>query len=255
MGKPVAGLQMYSVRDEAERDLLGTLEKVAEMGYKAVETIGYFNAPPSLLKRKLDELGLVAPSAFVSLNFKTLGKLGKDFAKDIEAAGLLGVSYIVVPWVPMQEQPSMEDVKFLSDVLIRCGEQTREAGMKLVLHNHDYEFKLVDGKPAIDRILELVPPALMDMELDLGWIFMAGYDPAEYLLKHKSRVPLVHLRDFKQGRKDTEIGTGVVDYDRLLKAVDEAEVEYMYVEQEHFADNSLNSAMANMIYLKKMGYC
>lgn len=148
----------------------------------------------------------------------------------------------------------MDDMKFLADVLTRCGSQVRAAGMKLGLHNHDYEFKLVDGKPAFDRLLELVPAELMVAELDLGWIYMAGYDPAEYLMKHKARTPLVHIRDFKSGRKDAELGRGIVNCDKLLEAVEAAEVEYMFVEQEHFLSSSLESARANRLYLQKMGY-
>lgn len=254
MGKPVVGIQMYSLRDETERDILDTFEKVAEMGYKAVESIGYFNAPPNQLKKRADELGLEIPSKLVSVNFKTLAKLDRDFAKDIEIAAQIGVSYVIIPWVPMHEQPTMEDMKFLADVLIRCGEQTRAADMKLALHNHDYEMKLVDGRPAFDRLLELVPEELMVAELDLGWIYMAGHDPAEYLRKHQARTPLIHIRDFKTGRKDTELGKGVVGIEKLLGVIEEMNVEYMFVEQEDFLTSSLDSARANILYLKKLGY-
>ncbi|MFF2889562.1 sugar phosphate isomerase/epimerase family protein [Paenibacillus sp. NPDC057967] len=254
MGKPIAGIQMYSLRDEAERDILGTLEKIAEMGYKAIESIGYFNAPPEQLKKRADELELAIPSMLVSLNFKTLAKLDRDFHNDIEFAAGIGVSYIIVPWVPMHEQPTIEDMHFLADVLIRCGEQARAAGMKLALHNHDYEWKLVDGRPAFDRILELVPEELLVAELDLGWIYMAGYDPVEYLKKHKARTPLVHIRDFKMGRKDTELGKGIVGIERLLQEIEKSDVEYMFVEQEDFLTSSVDSAKANILYLKKMGY-
>lgn len=254
MGKPIAGIQMYSLRDEAERNILETLEKVAGMGYQAVELIGYFNAPPHQLKDKADSLGLELPAILVSPNFKTLGKLDKDFANDIEIAAQIGVKYIVIPWVPMHEQPSVDDMHFLADVLIRCGEQTRKAGLRLALHNHDYEMKLVDGKPAFDRLLEMVPEELMALELDLGWLFMAGYNPAEYLRRHKSRAPLVHIRDFRIGRKDTELGKGVVGVADLVQEIEKAQVEYMFVEQEDFLTCSLDSARANMLYLKKMGY-
>ncbi|WP_165861329.1 sugar phosphate isomerase/epimerase family protein [Paenibacillus paeoniae] len=254
MGKPIAGIQMYSLRDEAERDILSTIEQVAEMGYKAIESIGYFNAPPDQFKKRADELGLAIPSKLISLNFKTLAKLDKDFATDVEIAARLGVSYVSIPWVPMHEQPTIDDMYFLADVLIRCGEQTKAAGMKLALHNHDYELKLVEGRPAFDRLLELVPEELMVAELDLGWVFMAGYDPAEYLKKHQSRTPLVHIRDFKIGRKDTELGKGLVGIDKLLEVIEQMDVEYMFVEQEDFLTSSLDSAKANILYLKKLGY-
>lgn len=143
--KPMVGIQMYSLRDEAERDFLGTLEKVAEMGYEAIEPMGYFNAKAPILKEKAEQVGLVIPSTFISLNFKVPGKLQNDFAKELDYAGLLGVNYIVTPWIPIQEQPTMDDIMFLSEVLTHCGQQVKDAGMNYALHHHDFEFKLVEG--------------------------------------------------------------------------------------------------------------
>ncbi|MBH5320886.1 sugar phosphate isomerase/epimerase [Paenibacillus sp. GSMTC-2017] len=254
MGKPIVGIQMYSLRDEAERDLFGTLEKVAEMGYKAVELIGYFNAKAEKLKERAEQAGLRIPSTFISLNFKVIGKLQNDFAKELDYAGVLGVKYIVTPWIPVQEQPTMDDVKFLANVLTKCGQQAKDAGIQFGIHNHDTDFKLVDGKPLFDHLLERVPQELMMAELDLGWIYMAGYRPADYLRKYRGRVPLVHLRDFVKGRKDTELGKGVVGCEELLGELAPAEVECVFVEQEHFLESSLLSAKANMEYLRKIGY-
>ncbi|HTG71153.1 MAG TPA: TIM barrel protein [Candidatus Udaeobacter sp.] len=254
MTKPVIGIQLYALRDQTEIDFLGTLEKVAEIGYKAVEFAGYFKTPANELKSKMDEIGLIAPSAHVPLNYSDSKHMESDLAGQIDYAKELGLTYIISPWAPLPEQPTMDDVKHLVDVLTKCGKQVKAAGMQYGYHNHDFEFKLVDKKPIIDLVLSLVPPELLTMQFDLGWVHMAGFKPAEYLSKYKGRVPLVHIKDFHKGRKDAEIGKGEVGYDQLLRELEPAGVAFMIVEQEQFVSSSLESAVNNYQYLKAQGF-
>ncbi|MHA7965376.1 sugar phosphate isomerase/epimerase family protein [Paenibacillus sp. CAU 1782] len=253
--KPSAGLQMYSLRDESERDMLGTLDKVAEIGYKTVEAAGYFNATPDGLRERADSLDISIPSTLVALNFKELGKLQSDFAEQVKMARELGVSYIVVPWIPMQESPSMEDITFLSGVLKRCGEQAQKAGIQLSLHNHEYEWKLVDGKPAYDRLMEAVneESKLLDSALDVGYLKLAGGSLLDFLERYRGKVPIAHIRDFKNGRMDTELGEGVLHCEQYVKELERAGVDYLFVEQENFEGSSLQSAKTNFQFLQRMG--
>lgn len=252
--RPVVGIQMYSLRDQTEIDFLGTLEKVAEIGYKAVEFTGYFKTPSNELKSKLDELGLIAPSVHVPINFSNTKHMETDFAGQIKYAKELGVSYVVTPWGPLPEQPTKENVSYLVDVLTKLGKQVKDAGMQYSYHNHEFEFKLVDNEPVIDHILRQVPPDLLVMQFDLGWIYMAGHSPAMYLEKYKGRVPTVHLKDFSKGRNDAEIGKGEVGYTELLSKVETADVSFMFVEQEQFEASSLDSAVNNYNYLQCKGF-
>jgi sugar phosphate isomerase/epimerase len=253
--KPAAGLQMYSLRDEIERDMMGTLEKVAEIGYKTIEAAGYFNAKPESLRERAESLGISIPSTLVALNFKELNKLQSDFARQVKMADELGVSYIVVPWIPLQESPSMEDIEFLSGVLKRCGEQALKAGMKLALHNHEYEWKLVDGRPAYDRIMESVceESELLAPALDVGYLMLAGGNLPDFLERYRGRVPIAHIRDFKNGRMDTELGEGALHCEQYIKELERSAVDYLFVEQENFEGSSLQSAKANYQFLQKLG--
>lgn len=253
--KPTVGLQMYSVRDECERDMLGTLEKIAEIGYTAIEMAGYFNAPPKQLKDKASAIGIQIPSTLVSLNFKRLGRLQSDFAKEVEIAGEIGVSYVSIPWFPLQESPSMNDVSFVCDVLRRCGEQVKEAGMKLALHNHENVWKRVEDKPAYERILDAISTGVMDAELDVGWMALAGMDMNAFLRSYGDRVSLVHLRNFKNGRMDTELDQGVLDYTGYLQDLNKSKAAYLFVEQESFEESSLESARRNYNFLERQGFC
>ncbi|WP_053373229.1 sugar phosphate isomerase/epimerase family protein [Paenibacillus sp. FJAT-27812] len=254
MAKPAIGISMYSLRDQTEIDFLGTLEKVAEIGYKAVEFTGFFKTPAMELKSKLDELGLIASSAHVPLNYSDSKHMESDFAGQIEYAKEVGIPYIITPWSPLPEEPSMDNVLHLVEVFTKCGEQVKASGMQYVYHTHDFEFKLVDRMPIIDHVLARVSPDLMKVQFDLGWMHMAGYNPAEYLKKYKGRVPLVHMKDFFKGRKDAEVGKGEVGFERLMNEFEPAGVSFMIVEQEQFNVSSLKSAANNYQYLKSFGF-
>ncbi|WP_419876067.1 sugar phosphate isomerase/epimerase family protein [Candidatus Pristimantibacillus sp. PTI5] len=254
MAKPGIGIQMYSLRDQTEIDFLGTLEKAAKIGYTAVEFAGYFKTPAKELKSKLEELGLKAPSVHVPLNFSDSKHMESDFAGQIEYAKELGVSYIITPWAPLPELPTMDNVKYLIDVFTKCAQQVRAAGMQYGYHNHEFEFKLVEKKPIIDHILSGMPTELMIMEFDLGWLHVAGYKPVDYLRKYKGRIPVVHLKDFNKGLKDAEIGKGEVGYAQLLSELEPAGVDFMFVEQEQFESSSLDSAANNYQFLKDHGF-
>lgn len=171
----------------------------------------------------------------------------------IEYGAELGLTYVITPWASVPEQPTLDDVKHLADVLIKCGEQVKAAGLKYGYHNRDADFKLVEDKPFIDHLLELVPAELMTMQFDLGWVFIAGYSPADYLKKYKGRVPLTHFKDFTNGRKDAEVGKGKVGYEHLVQAAELADVEFVFVEQEQFEKSSLESAEQNYLFLKNHG--
>ncbi|WP_219834941.1 sugar phosphate isomerase/epimerase [Paenibacillus sp. R14(2021)] len=248
MAKPVVGLQLYTLRDQTEKDFRGTIRKVAEMGYKAVEFAGYFNTPAEELKALLDELGLEAPSAHVALNFGEPDKIKKDLAKQIEYAKELGLKYIVTPWAPLPENPTEEDVSKLAVILEAAGKQVKEAGLIYGYHNHDFEFKQVNSKPIIDMLLEMVSEEFMVAEFDLGWVHMGGQSPVDYVRRYAGRVPLVHFKDFGQGRSDTEVGNGVVDLKSVFAVAEQAGIQYFIVEQEEFERSSLESAKTSLAF-------
>jgi sugar phosphate isomerase/epimerase len=252
--KPIIGMQMYSLRDEAEIDFLGTLEKVAEIGYKAVELTGFFNVPAKELKNKLKILGLSAPSAHIPLNFNDMPNMLSEFSAQLEYAKEVGFDFIITPWAPLPEEPLMDDVKHLVDVFTKCGLKVKEMGMKYGFHNHEDEFKLIEGKTVLEHLMEQMPKELMTLELDLGWVHMAGYEPDLYIHKFKDRIKLIHAKDFTDGRKDIEVGRGKVGYDKLIRTADSAGIAYIFVEQEQFEVNSLESARVNFDYFRKLGY-
>ncbi|MBW7457706.1 sugar phosphate isomerase/epimerase family protein [Paenibacillus sepulcri] len=254
MAKPVVGLQLYTLRDLTDKDFLGTIRKVADMGYKAVEFAGYFNTPAKELKSVLDGTGLEAPSAHVGLNFSSPDKIQEDLAKQIEYAQEIGLKYIVTPWAPLPENPAEEDVNSLAAILEAAGRQVNEAGLRYGYHNHAFEFKLVNGRPLIDLLLERVPAEYLFAEFDLGWVHMGGQKPIDYVNRYAGRVPLAHFKDFGEGTRDTEIGKGVVDLKSVLGVAEQAGIEYFIVEQEEFNSSSLESAKICLEFFRENGF-
>lgn len=252
--KPVIGLQLYTLRELTQTDFLGTIRKVADIGYKAVEFAGYFNTPAKELRDLLDGLGLEAPSAHIGLNFQEPDKLESDLAAQIEYAKELGLSYIVTPYAPLPETPEMEDVRKLAAILEKAGRQVTAAGLTYGYHNHDFEFKFVEGKTVMDHLLELVPAELLIAEFDLGWVHMGGQTPVDYINRYAGRVPLAHFKDFGQGTRDTEIGRGVVDLKSVLPVAESAGIRYFIVEQEEFSRPPLESAALSLQFFRDNGF-
>jgi sugar phosphate isomerase/epimerase len=254
MAKPQVGLQLYTLRDQTEKDFLGTIRKVADMGYDYVEFAGYFNTSAADLKKVMEETGIKAVSAHISLSFNEPDKIESDLAKQIDYAKHIGLKYIITPWAPLPETPVMADVESLAATLEKAARQVQEAGLVYGYHNHDFEFKLVDDKPLIDILLEKIPAELMIIEFDLGWVHMGGQSPAKYVKKYAGRAPVVHLKDFGDGRRDTEVGSGVVDYESVFAVAEDAGIQYFIVEQEEFASSSLESAKLSLDYLRSRGF-
>lgn len=251
---PIVGLQMYSLRDLAEKDFIGTLRKVAEMGYQAVELAGYYDTPAKELKSVLDSIGLKAPSAHMSIHYDDDWKKIESYvAKQVEYARLIGLEYLITPWTPLPDNPTEEDVEALAKILECIGKQVHEAGLTYGYHNHEFEFKLIDKKAVIDLLLERIPEKYMVMEFDLGWIYMGGQNPADYVMRYAGRVPLVHFKDFGKGRRDTEVGEGVVNLKSVLKAAESAGVQYYFVEQEEFTSSSLESLTKSLAFFRENG--
>jgi sugar phosphate isomerase/epimerase len=253
MAKAQVGIQMYTFRDLTDKDLIGTLKKVADIGYKAVEFAGFFGNPSSEVKKALSDFGLKAPSAHIPLNFEEPDKTESELAAHIEYAKEIGLEYVITPYAPLSEEPSLAEIEKFIATIDKASKQVTAAGLKYGYHNHDFEFKLVDGKTIMDRLLESIPADRLIAEFDLGWVQVAGHKPVDYINKYAGRVPLAHFKDFVEGRRDTEIGRGNVDFDSVINVADAAGIEYFIVEQEQYPSSSLESAAQCFEFFKERG--
>jgi sugar phosphate isomerase/epimerase len=229
------GLQLYSLRAEMGQSFEGTLEKLAEIGFKEMEFAGYFDKSPAEVKTILDRFGLTSPAAHIQLN-----AIRQNLEKEIETAATIGQKYIVVPSLPANER-TLDDYLAHAETLNRAGEAAKAAGIKMGYHNHSFEFEpLNNGKLGYDYLLELTEPELVDMEMDLFWIINAKQDPVTYFQNHPGRFSNLHVKDMAVGGEMTDVGRGTIDFARLFSHAEDAGFQHYFIEHDN-PDDGLNS--------------
>jgi sugar phosphate isomerase/epimerase len=239
------GLQLYTVRDLTAQDMLGTLERLAAIGYRAVEFAGYGNASVRDIRATLDQHGMTAVGAHVALdNFES------RFDQTIDDLQTLGCRYAIVPWVAEDRRGSLSNAQRLADQLNRLGEQVRAAGLQFAYHNHAFEFDPIDGSSLWDVLLRESDPELVALELDVFWAEYAGFDPVEMIGRLTGRVPLLHAKDISRDdpKADAPIGDGTLPWPRMLEAAEAAGVEWLIVEQDRPRDalRDVERSLANL---------
>jgi sugar phosphate isomerase/epimerase len=249
------GLQLYTLRDETSHDFVGTLKKVADIGYKAVEFAGYGDIPAKEMKKVLDGLGLKAASSHVGLPFLNRELLESTLAYHIEYNKEIGSEYIVVPWAPFDGLTSIEELQPYLDDLKVAAEACKQAGIGFAYHNHAMEFAKIGDKTIHEIIFESLDPELLLVEMDLYWVKKAGLDPKSYLCKYKGRAPLIHVKDMTADDRGffTEVGRGIINYPAIFDKAEELGVKYYIVEQDQCERPPLESIRMSYDYLKTLG--
>lgn len=276
------GLQLYTLGEAPYRDLEGTLQRVAKIGYRTVEPVALMKRTARQLRAALDQAGLSCPSTHVPL--QTFGAGGPSLAGDIGRLAaemhVLGVKYVVVPIFPVPARIKPRKAESGVDFLARAGREMtaddwrrtaaelnakgaalRREGLRLAYHNHNVEFARYGSHTAFELLLANTDPDLVRFEMDIGWVAAAGVDPIPLLRAHARRFRLVHIKDLKAGtvpnhafRMDpADVGSGHLDWKRILPIAYEAGVRYYYVEQEPpFAEPRMDAARTDYDYLSRL---
>ena len=230
------GVQMYMVRKQAATDLAGAFKAIKGAGFDQVELypIAYHQSPAEL-KKMLGDTGLSA----VSGHFDYTG-----LNMSVEYAHGLGLKYLVCPMLPEDQKLSLDGFKKAAAYFSQWGEATKKAGMEFVFHNHDYEFKPIDGSNGWTVLMRETDAKLVKLEFDLFWLTTAGQDPMTMLKKHADRAVLVHLKDRVANAPQsfivndaatsycTELGKGTVNWPALLKQAHSQGIRYAYLDQD-----------------------
>lgn len=242
------GLQLYTLRDDLERDFRGTLEAVARLGFQGVELAGNHGGMDGPgLRRLLDELGLRALAAHVGLE-----KLEAELEREAELALELGATRLVVPW---WNAPDEAGWLALAGRLSALAGRLAGRGLRLAYHNHAHELEArAGGTTALDAILGRAPA--VDAELDVAWVHAGGARPAEYLARYAGRTGLVHVKDVRRkpegGWLTVELGRGEVDLPAALAAARDAGATWLVVEQDHCERPPLESVAASLAHLRAL---
>jgi len=233
-------LQLYTVRDETAKDFVGTLRKVAAVGYKGVEFAGYGGLSAHEMKALLTEIGVRAVSTHVRLE-----ALEQDLAKEIAYCQEIGCTFLVLPWLA-PELRTIETFRQLAPRLNAFGHQCQEADITFCYHNHDFEFVQHDGETFMNVLLAHTDPTLVKLECDMYWTAYAGVSPSTFLQQHAGRVPLVHLKDMTPERTFTEVGNGTLNLASLIDIARSSGTQEFIVENDAPTIPSLESARRSL---------
>ncbi|RXZ65847.1 sugar phosphate isomerase/epimerase family protein [Pelagerythrobacter rhizovicinus] len=223
------GLQLYTVRELFAPDPIGTLEKIAAIGYREVEYGGggYEAMDHAALRKAMDRLGLTAPSIHVGYD-----ALASKFDESVAMARTLGADTIIVPWM---EEKFLEAAAWRGAVadFNRFAERLKAAGLSFAYHNHDFEFTHKDGdRTLFDVLIAEGDPELVNIELDLFWAVKAGQDAKALIRRLPGRIYAYHVKDMTAEGAMTSVGKGVIDFADIFTLNDIAGVKHLYVEND-----------------------
>jgi sugar phosphate isomerase/epimerase len=258
--KKSLGLQLYTVRNAVAKDLEGTLERLAGMGFNNLEIYGYngtfFGKSPAEFKAILDKTGFKVISSHHQAGFKMKGKgtLSEGWDKTVEDLHAIGTKYMACSYI-MPDERTAENYKSLPALLNNSGNVSKSAGIQFAYHNHDFEFEKFEDTLVYDYIITNTSSELVKMEIDLYWASKAGQDPVKYFEKYPGRFELWHVKDMEAGTKAiTEIGNGTIDFDRIFAARKKAGLKHWFLEQDVSKGDIFESLKISEQYLAKKKY-
>lgn len=269
---PIA-LQLYSVRDDLERDFEGTIAKVKAMGFDGVEPAGLHGKTPEEAAAIFAANGLTAISAHVPYN-----EMVKDTAGVLNAYKTLGCKFIAIPYLEDEYRKGGALYEETVENINKIGQQARAAGITLLYHNHDFEFQKFDGEYALDILYNTLPADVLQAEIDTCWVNVGGEVPADYIRKYKGRAPVVHLKDFHMpGERPAKlydliglpedkreaaaevfefrpVGSGKQNIPEIIAAANDAGAQWLVVEQDmpSFGKTPLECAESSITYLRSL---
>ena len=249
MSKPIpVALQLYSVREQAKTDVLGTLKKVASYGYRGVELAGDYGKKPAELRKVFDDLGLEVMSTHSALPSP------ENRAQILDAAQALGNKFHISGFGADQfatKEKTLETARRFQ----QAAEVLKGTALSYGFHNHWWEFaSRFDGKTAEELALEAAPDAFA--QVDTYWCAVGGSDPAEFVRKHGKRTPLLHIKDgpAERGKPMTAVGDGKMKWAPVMKAAQAAGVQWLVVELDSCSTDMLVAVERSVKYLVDQGY-
>jgi sugar phosphate isomerase/epimerase len=204
----------------------------------------------------LDKTGISVFSSHHTTGFAMKGKgtLTDNWEKSVEDLHSIGSKYMACSYLFPNERTT-ENYKALPELLDKSGTVTKAAGIQFAYHNHDFEFQKFEDTLVYDHILTKTSSSLVKMEMDLYWTAKAGQDPIKYFDKYPGRFELWHVKDMSAGAGEiTEIGNGVIDFDRIFAARKKAGLKHWFVEQDTSKGDMFESLKTSVANLSKKNY-
>jgi sugar phosphate isomerase/epimerase len=230
------GLALYTIRDEMGKDPAGALARAAEIGFNWVEAADYkerkfYGFQPKEFGKLVRKTGMVPLSTHSQIRPENEDQTIEDTAE-------AGIKYLMLPSLPGEWMGSVDNFQKNADYFNKVGEKCKKAGLKFGFHNHQIEFKEINGRVPFDILLEKTDPKLVIFELDIAWITAAGKDPLAYFSKYPGRFEVWHMKDLSPEKNDATLGEGVIDFKPILAKAKAAGMQYWFIEQDNCLTHS-----------------
>lgn len=246
------GAQMYTVRNATQNleDLSTTLKRIADIGYTTVQVSGVCPYEPEWMRDELKKAGLKCVITHPDTdNFFDAKKIVADHK-------IYDCKYIGLGSMPGGAH-AYDTVDEFIKKFVPVAQAIKDEGAYMMYHNHHYEFSKLNGELVLDKIIEGFSPDILGFTLDTYWVQVGGGDPAAWLEKLSGRVPCIHLKDLvmqKIEQKMAPVGSGNMNFERIIAAAEKAGTEYMLVEQDYCYDEDPFVCLEKSYkYLKSLG--
>jgi sugar phosphate isomerase/epimerase len=245
------GAQFFTVRNQCQtlEDFALTLRKVADIGYKTVQISGTCPYDAEWLKAQL-----AANDLKCVLTHIPVPRLVGETSQVIAEHHTFGCEHIGLGWFPFNEAKEDESYAHFLHTFMPVAQQIHEGGRYFMYHNHDQEFKKINGKTILRQMAQDFAPEEMGFTLDTYWIQKGGADPAQYVQEFAGRIPCIHLKDYAFGGDMAVVGEGNINFDRVLAAAEKSGTEYLLVEQDHcYGEDPFDCLQRSYQNLRAMG--
>jgi sugar phosphate isomerase/epimerase len=253
------GLQFYSLRREAAKDLPGTLALARKLGFRELEAGDFRGRTASEFKRLAEDHGLRVTAMGAEWD-----RLSGSIAKVIDDAGALGAGYASCSAIPRRKQHKLDEIVRAADNFNRWGEALARAGVRFCYHPHGPEFIPGPDGTLFDTLAKRTDPKFANFEMDVFWFMFGNQDPAMALERYSGRFPLMHVKDIRKGEPRTfdngtveeeasvPLGKGEVNWPPVLEAARKAGVSHYFLEEEH--PDAVNQIRQSLRYLEGIGF-
>lgn len=225
------GVQLYTLRDVMAEDAAGTLEELAAIGYREVQTHTNYGMAPAEFRALLDDVGLTAPSAHVGSD-----AIRQNLDAVVDSAHTLGHQYVICPHPGALPYETIDDYRSMGAFFSEVGMRFAEAGIVFGYHNHGFEFEEIDGWIPLYAMLDEADPDNVVLELDLYWAVDGGADPLDVIERYPGRIHAFHVKDRTADGEMVEVGDGAIDFRRIFDRAEQAGLRHAFVEHDNPAD-------------------
>lgn len=249
------GIQLYTVRDDMQKNPIETIRKIAGIGYKDVECAGYterkfYGMSKKEFKKLLMDNGLTMKSGHTGTgqqNPAQKATMVNNWEAFCEDAAYMGQEYVVCAYLTEDERKTIDQYKKLAELFNSCGEVAKSFGLTFAFHNHDFEFVKIDKQVPFDIFLNETDAALVKFELDHFWIKKAGYNANYFFDRYPGRFPLWHVKDMSNDADKTfeTVGKGSIDWKEVFNLRKASGMKYFYVEQDAVRKGTAMESIVN----------